>query len=145
MSYPFREMSPQAIAVFLAESRHALLATNRKGKAPLLGPVWYLFDEGRLHFGVLSTTAKYRHLSRDPNVSLCIDGGHPDARAVIFYGTAEVLKEPREASDEIERRIARRYLPNDDEVQRYLRQTEAVGETALFIVTPNKIVARDYN
>lgn len=145
MSYPFKEMNSREIAEFVAAPRHALVATNRPGKAPLVTPVWYLFDAGRLLFGVHSTSAKYRSLSRDANVSICIDGSHPDARAVTLYGTAEVFDESRELANDFQWRIARRYLPSDDETQRYLDQTEAVGEMVLFVVTPNKIIARDYN
>ena len=145
MTFPYKEMSPQEIALFLDAPRHAVVATNRKGKAPLLSPVWYLFDQTQLYFEVQSTSAKFQCLSNDPNISVCIDGDHPDSRAVTIYGTATVMRGSTRRETEIHRRIARRYLRNDEAVQRYLQQATVDDNMVLFAVTPHRIIARDYN
>jgi PPOX class probable F420-dependent enzyme len=145
MSYPFEVMDLDAIAEFLSAPRHALVATNRKGRAPQISPVWYFYDGKRIYFSVLTSTAKRRNLSRDPQVSICIDGGHPDARSVVIYGTAEILNATEEAIEEMQRRIARRYMSSDDELESYLDKAAAAGDSILFSVEPEKIIARNYN
>jgi PPOX class probable F420-dependent enzyme len=145
MSYPFEVMDLNAIAEFLAKPRHALVATNRQGLSPLLSPVWFVYTEGKLFFAVLVSTAKYRSLIRDPHVSVCVDGGHPDARAVTFYGKARIVGDTDDSEQEIQRCIARRYMSSDYEVLQYMEKTRAAGRMALFVVTPDKVIARNYN
>lgn len=145
MSYPFEVMDPGAIAEFLAEPRHALVATNRNGRSPQLSPVWYLYDDNALYFAVLASSAKFRNLTRDPQVSVCVDGGHPDARAVIFYGKAKILETSESASEELQWRIARRYMSSDEETRRYMKRARTSGKMFVFVVIPDKVIARDYN
>ena len=145
MSYPFEVMDAAAIAEFLAAARHALVATNRAGRSPQLSPVWYLYDDNALYFAVLASSAKYRNLIRDPQVSVCVDGGHPDARAVIFYGRAKIVGNSDSSGDELQWRIARRYMNSDEETRRYMEQAHDSGKVAVFVVIPDRVIARDYN
>lgn len=145
MSYPFQIMDADAIAEFLSEPRHALVATNRRGRAPQLSPVWYFYDGKRIYFSVLVSSAKYRHLDRDPQVTICVDGGHPDARSVVFYGTARVLEDSRDSMERMHRRIVRRYMSNDGDADSYLDKADAAGDLVLFVVEPARVVARNYN
>lgn len=145
MSYPFEVMDLDAIAEFLSAPRHALVATNREGRAPQISPVWYFYDGKRIYFSVLSSTVKYRSLNRDPQVGICIDGGHPDARSVIIYGVAKILKASKEAMEEMQHRIARRYMSSEHELEIYLDKATAAGDLVLFSVDPEKVIARNYN
>lgn len=145
MSYPFEVMGPDAVAEFLAEPRHALVATNRNGRSPQLSPVWYLYEDDTLYFGVLESSAKCRNLIRDPQVSACIDGGHPDARAVVIHGRAKILEASERSTEELQWRIARRYMRNDEDTRRYMECARASGKVVVFALTPDKVIARDYN
>ena len=145
MSYPFEVMDPDTIAEFLAEPRHALVATNRNGRSPQLSPVWYLYEDDMLYFAVLASSAKFRNLTRDPQVSVCIDAGHPDARAVIIYGNAKVIEGSQTSSEELQWRIARRYMDNDAQTQAYMERARASGKMVMLAVIPDKLIARDYN
>src|SRR3712207_1398355 len=83
--------SDEQVQAFLEGRRHAIMATNRRGGAPQLTPVWYLYAAGRVYVSLNVETAKYKNLLRDPNTSLCVDAGYPDWRCVILYGPAQLL------------------------------------------------------
>jgi PPOX class probable F420-dependent enzyme len=145
MSYPFEVMGLDAVAKFLAEPRHALIATNRTGGSPQLAPVWYLYEGDTLYFAVSASSAKCRNLIRDPKVSACIDGGHPDARAVVFHGQAKILEASEHSIDALQWRIARRYMDDDEETRQYMERARAAGMMVVIALVPDKVIARDYN
>lgn len=138
-------MSSEEIDAFLAEPRHAIAGVVRSDGAPQLSPVWILYEDGRIYFAIFVDSAKYRQLERDPRIGVCVDGGHPDARVVTIQGKAELLTETNSWSEDLAWRINRRYHASDEAARSYLEQTEAQGAGALVIVSPEKIVGRDFN
>ena len=138
-------MTPEQIEAFLAPPRHAVVAALRRDGSPQLSPIWYLCENDRLYFSILVDTAKYRQLRRDPRIALCIDGGHPDARAVMIYGTAELVEDENPWREDLEWRILRRYHETDEEARRYQQEIDGQGRNALVVVTPERIVGRDFN
>ena len=138
-------MTPEQIEAFLAPPRHAVVAALRRDGSPQLSPVWYLCEQDRLYFSILVDTAKYRQLRRDPRIALCIDGGHPDARAVMIYGTAELVEDESPWREDLEWRITRRYHETEEKARRYQEEIDGQGPGALVVVTPERIVGRDYN
>lgn len=139
------DMSQAQVEEFLRAPRFAIVGTNRANASPQLTPVWYLYEEGRLYVSIYVKSAKYRNLLLDPRISLCIAGDHPDARAVMIYGTVELIQEDSGWSDEICWQIVRRYYDSDEEAQSYLDSEAMAGDGALVVVTPDKIIAQDYN
>ena len=137
-------MSEAETGEFLEAPRHAIVATNRVKGPAQLSPVWYLYEEGRFYIGIPVSSAKYRNLRRDSSISVCVDGCHPDARAVMISGTAEVIEEESPWRAEIETRITRRYLVTDEEIQRF---NEEYGDTksALLVITPERTISQDLN
>jgi nitroimidazol reductase NimA-like FMN-containing flavoprotein (pyridoxamine 5'-phosphate oxidase superfamily) len=107
--------------------------------------VWYLYEGGKIYIAILADSVKYRTLKRDPRVSICVDGGHPDARAVTIYGTAELMEGDSAWRNNILFRITRRYTESDKEAVDYNKVAASGGEGVLVVVTPTKIFARDYN
>lgn len=144
MTHVVTTMSEAQIGAFLRASRHAVVGTNRVDGPPQLSPVWYLHDEGRIYIGVYVGSVKYHNLRRDPRIAICVDGGHPDARAVMIYGTAELIEEESPWWEEINWRITRRYFESDEETRHYFEETRN-GKRALIVVTPEKIISHDYN
>jgi len=138
-------MSASQIDAFLAEPRHAIVATVRTDGAPQQSPVWILHEQGRIYFSIFVDSAKYRQLERDPRIEICVDAGHPDARAVMIRGTAELVLEQGDRVEDISWRIVRRYHDSDDAARRWIEQTQQEGPAALVVVTPDRIVGRDYN
>ena len=138
-------MTPEQIEAFLAPPRHAVVAAVRRDGSPQLSPIWYLCEKDRIYFSTLVDSAKYRQLRRDPRIALCVDGGHPDARFVTVYGTAEILEEESPWREDLEWRILCRYHDTEEEARRYQQETAGDGPGALVVVTPERVVGRDYN
>ncbi len=145
MAHAAPVMTQARIEEFLQASRHAIVGTNRRDGPPQLSPVWYLYEERRIYISVLVASAKYRNLQRDPRISLCIDGGHPDARAVMIYGCAELIVADSPWREEIRRRIIGRYFDSDEEARRFREEARDWGPTALIVVTPQKTISQDFN
>ena len=144
MSYESVPMSSAEIDEFLAETRHAVMGTNRIDGSPQLSPVWYLYRDGKFHTSVYGKSAKYCNLGRDHRVTLCVDGVYPDARYVAIYGTVEFVEEESPWRDEIEKALAHCYHESSEEAERYLRETKVPGAIML-VVTPHKVFGRNYN
>jgi PPOX class probable F420-dependent enzyme len=139
------EMSQAEVEEFLREPRIAIVGTNRVNGPPQLTPVWYLYEDGRIYFTMYVGSAKYRNLRRDPRISICIAGESPDARAVMFYGSAELVTEASTWADDISWRVVRRYYDSDEETRAYLEEAATGGGSALAMVTPDKVLAQDFN
>lgn len=138
-------MSREQIDAFLAEPRHAVVAALRRDGSPQLSPIWYLCESGRLYFSMFAESARSRQLRRDPRIALCIDAGHPDARYVTIYGTAELIEAESPWRDDLEWRILRRYHETEEQARRYQEETAGQGRSVLVVVTPERIAGRDYN
>ena len=138
-------MTQTQVEEFLEAPRHAIAGTNRRDGPPQLSPVWYLYEEGRFYISILAATAKHRNLQRDPRISLCVDGGHPDARAVMIYGSAELIEAESPWRDEMTWRITRRYYDSDEDARRFREKASAWGRAVLIVVTPEKVISQDFN
>ena len=103
MTYRYARMTPNQISAFLQAPRFAIVATNRADGPPQLTPVWYLYEDERLYLTVSLDSAKYRNLQRDPRISVCVAAEHPDARAVMIKGTAELVPDSDARCAEIDR------------------------------------------
>ncbi len=145
MTYQYAEMSQAHIEDFLQVPRFAIVGTNRVNGAPQLTPVWYLYENGRIYVSMSVNSAKFRNLRRDPRIGICIPGVHPDARAVMIYGTVDLIPEDTALYDDIDWRLTRRYHDSDEEAQAYIDSLPTEEESALAVVTPDKVIAEDYN
>ena len=145
MPYQYTDMSQSQIDEFLKEPRFAIVGTNRVHGAPQLTPVWYLYEQGRFYLIMFAESVKVRNLRRDPHIGLCIAGESPDARAVMVYGTAELMPDDGEWASDLCWRLVRRYFDLDEQAQRYMDSQDMEGEGVLAVVTPDKIVAQDFN
>ena len=131
------------IAAFLAAPRHAVLAQTPQWPTATQSGV-YLFEDDRFYISITTGTAKYRNLRRDPRLSLCIDGGHPDYRTVTIYGVAEFLPVDASSLDDIRWRIIRRYYTDEAAARRYAESTSD-QPNVLLMVTPTRILSQDFN
>ncbi len=145
MSDETNRMYPSQIKAFLDEPRHAIHAVVRPNGDAQLSPIWFVYEADRLYFSVFQESAKYRHLCRNPRITLCIDAGHPDARAVTLSGTAEFIAEDSPERAELEWRILRRYHDSDEDAHRYQAWIAEQGPDALIAVSPERIMGWDFN
>ena len=126
------QMSGFQIESFLQTPRYAVFATNSIDGPPQLTTVWFLYESNVLYVGIERSSVKYRNLSRNPGVSMCIDGEHPDGHTVVVYGEAEFMETG-----------TRRYHDSDEEARGYQESVKDL-DSVLVKVTPRRIVAMDY-
>jgi len=145
MTYQHVKMSQAQIDEFLQVPRFAVIGTIRKKGAPQLTPVWYLYEDGQVYVWISINSAKHRNLTRDPRVCICIAAQHPDARAVMIHGAVELIPEESAWSDDINWRLTRRYYNSDEEAQAFLDSIPTEEKGALVSITPDKVIAEDWN
>ena len=145
MSYPYSEMSSSQIDEFLAAPRSAIVGTSRKDGSPQLSPVWYLWENGKMYFSIYANSAKYYNLARDPRIGLCIASEHPDSRTVMMYGEAKFHAMNEVWTEDLVGRLFRLYYNGDEEAQPQLEEADPAPEAVLVEVTPDRILAQDYN
>lgn len=129
---------------FLSDRRHAIAGTNRVDGPPQLSPVWYLYEGGRFYLSINAETAKYRNLQRDPSITLCVDGGYPDWRCVIVYGTATAVGADDPFQGEMRQRLLRRYYDSEEDVARHIERTPDPHKMALIVITPEKVIRQGF-
>lgn len=136
---PRMEQAP--LEAFLAEDRHAILATNSPDGAPQLTPVWFVYEDGKLYISAQATTVKIRNLRRDPSLSVCIDGGRGDSRYVVIRGEAQLVEPGEPLQQQMRRRIIGKYHADEEAAERYYATTK-VNPAVLIVVTPQKILSQ---
>lgn len=88
----FEQLSPK-LTQFLAEPNVGVLATVRRDGSPHLTAVWYLIDSDEIRVAITTDRAKYRHVLRDPRVSLCIASTDLPYKLVTLEGRARIEEE----------------------------------------------------
>ncbi len=139
-----KRMTDAEINSFLQQPLHAILATHASEGPPQLSPVWFLYEDGRLSTSILSGSAKHENLKRRPGVSLCIDGGRSDVRAVMLYGTAELRPGDAEATEAMRWRIIRRYHEREEEARSYYENVRDQPRV-LLVLEPERVVSQDFS
>jgi nitroimidazol reductase NimA-like FMN-containing flavoprotein (pyridoxamine 5'-phosphate oxidase superfamily) len=86
-------MSPQELAVFLAEERTVVCGTIGRGGFPHLMPLWYVVRDGELWAWTYAASQKVRNLERDPRATLLVEAGEVYERLRGVMLTAETVIE----------------------------------------------------
>lgn len=88
-------MDQDQTRAFLQEgTRTGKLATTGPAGGPHVVPVWFVLDGADLVFTTSSGSVKARHLSLQPEVSLCVDDETPPYAFVTVWGTAQLELHP---------------------------------------------------
>jgi PPOX class probable F420-dependent enzyme len=130
-------VNPQEITAYLAASHIAVMATINRNGHPHLTPNWYRYDGQVLTFVTRKDRLKYRHLQRDPRISVCIYDPPAASNYIVISGTATC--NDQDIWDEA-RRIIERYR-GPDEVDEYLARWKTEPRV-LITVTPERISTR---
>ena len=125
---------------FLAQPNLGILATLRKDGSPHLTVVWYEYENGEVRISVTDTRVKYKHVLRDPRVSLAVTANEQPYKQVVFEGKAQVTAE---GGPELIRRLALRY---DGEVEgtKYADYTNNKDNRLVLHFKPERIMSWDF-
>ena len=123
---------------FLKPSRIAVVATVGKTGMPQLTPNWYVFQDGRLALSITKERVKYRNLSRDSRLAICIYSEPWAAEYATIVGVAEVID--GESIWPVTRAIVERYVA-PDAVEPRMRQLHAQNRVIISLV-PERVVFR---
>ncbi len=85
-------MNRAEIDAFLAEPRHAVLATVNADGAPVQVPVFFDWDDGVIYVSVTNRRGFFPNLQGNPQVALCIDDQGPPMRTVLVRGQVAVIE-----------------------------------------------------
>jgi PPOX class probable F420-dependent enzyme len=85
-------MIPQDMYDLLTQRNNAIVGINWPSGGPHLSPVWYLWDGDSFYFRIARSTAKYRHLKRNPFISLIVND-HTGFRYLTVYGQAHIIED----------------------------------------------------
>ena len=132
---------PEQFNPFLAEPRNAIICIPRGAdRPPHATPVWFNYEHGRFEISITRTRAKYRHLQRDPEVTLVIDDPM-GFKTVIVEGRAAITDDDASLLTLAKKLRAKHRVgqptPSDDEILRGLRAEERVVVT----VEPEKVLS----
>lgn len=125
---------------FLERPNLGILATLRKDGSPHLTVVWYEYENGEVRISVTDTRVKYKHVLRDPRVSLAVTANEQPYKQVVFEGKAQVTSE---GGPELIRRLALRY---DGEVEgtKYADYTINKDTRLVLSFKPERIMSWDF-
>jgi len=126
------------LAEFLEPSRIVMVATIGSDGVPQVTPNWFYYDGNRLAISTTKDRVKYRNLSRDPRMTVCI-AEEPMARDYVS------ISGPVSISDDDSiwpptRSIIGRCLPTD-RVDQMIEKMKSEGRVILWL-TPEKVVFR---
>ena len=76
---------------FLGPTKIAVVATLGPTGMPQLTPNWYRFANGRLSVSTTKKRVKYRNLSRDDRLAVCICSEPLAGEYATLWGRAEIL------------------------------------------------------
>jgi PPOX class probable F420-dependent enzyme len=102
----------EAIEFLSSGTRTGKLATVRADGRPHVTPIWFVVDGDDLVFNTWHTSAKAKHLARDPRASLVVDLEEAPYAYVLVEGTVAISRDLDETT-RFATRIGARYMGQD--------------------------------
>ncbi len=138
-STPLSAEDRAKLTEFLEPARIVVVATIGRGGMPHLTPNWYFFDGETIAISTTKDRVKYRNLSREPRMSVCI---YSEPRAVNYVTvTGPVSISDDESIWPVTRRIVERYA-DADRIEPQLREMRSQGRVILSL-TPATVRFRN--
>jgi PPOX class probable F420-dependent enzyme len=139
------QLSPQKQAVinkFLQQPLIARMATADMNGQPHVVPVWFGWDGTTLWISSYSNTRKVGELERNPKISVVMDIAEDGGtnKGVIFEGSVELIREPREFLREKFVWIYTRYLGTEGVLAKEPQSWIEDPHNLLIKLTPDKVI-----
>ena len=131
------ELSDRVVAFLSEGTRTGMLGFVAGDGRPLVAPVWFVVDDGRLVFTTHRQSSKGRALERDSRVVICVDDPHPPYSFVQVQGVATVTEDPQDVLD-IATRTGGRYM-GAARADEFGRRNAVPGEVVVR-VQPAKVI-----
>lgn len=137
-SKPLGDADLNRLEKFLEPSRIAVVATVYRSGMPHLTPNWFVYEGGRVAISTTKERIKYRNLTHDPRMSVCVYSELTAADYVTVSGPVSISDD--ESIWAVTRRIIERYVPaaRVDERLAQLRTQNRV----ILSLTPESVVFR---
>ena len=127
------------LAEFLEPSRIVMVATIGRDGMPQMTPNWFYYDGDRLAMSTTRDRVKYRNLSRDPRMSVCIAVEPMASDYVSISGPVSISED--DSIWPVTRSIIGRYMPSDN-VDGMIERMKTEGRVILWL-TPENVVFRN--
>ena len=127
------------LAEFLEPSRIVMVATIGRDGMPQMTPNWFYYDGHRLAMSTTRDRVKYRNLSRDPRMSVCIAVEPMASDYVSISGPVSISED--DSIWPVTRSIIGRYMPSDN-VDGMIERMKTEGRVILWL-TPENVVFRN--
>ena len=137
-STPISAEDRAKLAEFLEQSRIVVVATIGRNGMPQLTPNWYWFDGETISISTTKNRVKYRNLSRDHRMSVCIYSEPRAADYAMVTGTVTISDD--ESIWPTTRKIIERYA-DPDRIERQLTEMRTQGRVILSL-TPATVAFR---
>ena len=137
-STPISAENRAKLAEFLEPSRIVVVATIGRNGTLQLTPNWYWFDGETISISTTKNRVKYRNLSRDHRMSVCIYSEPRAADYAMVTGTVTISDD--ESIWPTTRKIIERYA-DPDRIERQLAEMRTQGRVILSL-TPATVAFR---
>jgi hypothetical protein len=136
-------MSPQERDTYLLQARTCRVATVGADGAPHVSALWFVWDGAALWLNSIVKSQRWTDLTRDPRVSVLVDGGHDfsELHGVELIGSVTVVGEAPRTGEPVDELIAPERLFGE----KYAGGTFSYdGRHAWLKLVPEKVVSWDF-
>jgi PPOX class probable F420-dependent enzyme len=107
------------VPAFLDKEWIAAIATVDRRGEPHAVPVWFTFDDGKLHVHTDRNSVKIRNIQHNPHVSMAVYNAHDEA--VIIRGRARLVDDEKEF-----RRLTQAHIDKYNRLYNITRSTSGI-------------------
>ena len=124
---------------FLAPTKISIVATINKEGMPHLTPVWYIYRNGIISISTTKETIKYKNLSQDNRMSVCVLTEPLAKTYVTIEGTVQIYSD--DSIWKTTELIVKRYVEPED-VQSLMNALQKPQNRVILKLNPDKVFFR---
>ena len=137
-------MTEDGIASFLSTGKLLLrLGSKDEHGDPVIHPVWYLYESGKLYIFTGAGSKKAKNVWRSSHVYFSVDSDGEPYRGVKGKASAVIMKDSRRAV-QIGSDIVRKYMGADNPFEKNLSKEVNSGESIVIEISPEYFSTWDY-